>query len=319
MNLISRFVWLILIVVGLWFNAGTHSALAAHNPAPTATILADRATASTHPFYAGVSAYQGGHFRDAVFAFSEVLEADPVHSKAYGNRCLSYLQLAEYSQAISDCTEALTLNIQNERVPHSENIELYLNRGLAYYRLADYERAIIDFDTILAIIPDYRAFYNRGLAKFALQQYESAIADYDQSIRQSPALSMQRSAAVYDDRAIAYLSLNNPDQAIVDLTQAIALNPSDQRAFFNRACTYHQQGELVLAFQDFQQVLALNPNNLQAQFNVGLIHRQLGHRQQAYAFLKEAALGFYKNGETVSFEAALEILQQMQNEKSVIG
>ncbi|MEO1210915.1 MAG: tetratricopeptide repeat protein [Cyanobacteria bacterium J06638_20] len=319
MHLIPHFVWIIVIAIGLWFSAGTHPARALHIPDTTLATFQEQSPAISDSFQAGVAAYQAGHFQDAVLAFSDMLKAHPLYLKAYGNRCLAYLQLAEYDRAIADCTDALKLNAQDGSIPTSANTELYLNRGLAYYRLAKYGQAIADFDAILATLPDYRAFYNRGLAKFALQQYALAIADYDQSIRHSPSLSIQRLATVYDDRAIAYLALQQADKAIVDLTQAIALRPSDQRAFFNRACAHHQQGEYLLALQDFQQVLALDPNHFQAQFNVGLIHRQLGHRQQAYAFLKEAAMGFYENGEMVAFEAALEILQQLQTDKSAIG
>jgi tetratricopeptide (TPR) repeat protein len=286
-----------------WLMLGT-------TPAMASPLLPE--DLSKAAFNAGVRAYQSGQLAEAVQSFTEAIEADPELASAYSNRCLAELQQALEGQAIADCTRSLTLNPAN---PND-----YLNRGLAHYRLMQSQAALADFNQVLELTPDdYRAYYNLGLTRFDLADYEGAISDYDQSLTHSLDLPHARRADIYNDRAIAYLALNRPQQALADLNQALELNQADTRAYFNRACCHHQMGDWVASLGDYDRVLATNPDYPQAYFNRAILHQQMGHTQAAIADLSQAAHQFRDLGLGTRYQQALNLLRHLQEPPSAWG
>jgi tetratricopeptide (TPR) repeat protein len=282
----------------------------APTPALAAPVLPE--DPSKAAFDAGVRAYQSGQLAEAVQAFTEAIEADPQLASAYSNRCLAELQQELEEQAIADCTRSLELNPAN---PND-----YLNRGLAYYRLMQPQAALADFNQVLELTPDdYRAYYNLGLTRFDLANYEGAIADYDQSLIHSPDLPNARRADIYNDRAVAYLALNRPQQALADLNQAIDLNQADSRAYFNRACCHHQMGNWEASLKDYDRLLAVNPDYPQAYFNRAMLHQRMGRTQAAIADLSQAAHQFRDLGLGTHYQQALKLMRYLQAPPSTWG
>jgi tetratricopeptide (TPR) repeat protein len=299
--------WLVSLVLfsifSLWLALGSSPALASPMP-PEAPEKA--------AFDAGVNAYQSGQFAKAVQFFTEAIETDPQLASAYSNRCLAELQQELEEQAIADCTHSLELNPAN---PND-----YLNRGLAHYRLMQPQAALADFNQVLKLTPDdYRAYYNLGLTRFDLADYEGAIADYDQSLTHSPSLPNARRADIYNDRAVAYLALNRPQQALADLNQALELNQANTRAYFNRACCHHQMGDWIASLGDYDRVLATNPDYPQAYFNRAILHQQMGHTQAAITDLSQAAHQFRDLGLGTRYQHALKLLRHLQEPPSAWG
>ncbi len=279
-------------------------------PALAAPVLPE--APSKAAFDAGVRAYQSGQFAEAVQAFTKAIEADPQLASAYSNRCLVELQQELEAQAIADCTHSLELNPAN---PND-----YLNRGLAYYRLMQPQAALADFNQVLELTPeDYRVYYNRGLAQFDLKDYEGAVSDYDQSLTHSPSLPNARMADIYNDRAVAYLALNRPQQALADLNQALALNQADSRAYFNRACCHHQMGNWEASLEDYDRLLATNPDYPQAYFNRAMLHQRRGRTQAAIADLSQAAHQFRNLGLGTHYQQALKLMRYLQEPPSTWG
>jgi len=296
--------WLVSIVfvaLGLTLVAspGLTAELQPHTPAQAA-------------FHAGVKAYQTGQFVEAIQSFTQAINIDPQMAPAYGNRCLAELQSGKYAQAVDDCTHALTLN--------PSNTDSHLNRGLAYYRLSQSQAALGDFSQALEQSPDdYRAYYNRGLARFDLQDYAGAIADYNHSLEHSPSLPDARMADIYNDRAVAYLALEQPSQALTDLNQAIQLNQQNSRAYFNRACCHHKLGNWTASLQDYDRILASSPDYPQAYFNRAVLHHQMGQTQAAIADFSQAAHQFHAQGLSHHYQQAVHLLQQLQTPRSTWG
>jgi len=256
-------------------------------------------------FENGVRAYQSGQLAKAVQAFTVAIEVDPQWASAYSNRCLAELQQELVEQAVADCTHSLELNPAN---PND-----YLNRGLAYYRLMQPQAALANFNQVLVLTPeDYRAYYNRGLVRFDLKDYEGAIADYNHALTHSPTLSNTRIADIHNDRAVAYLALNHPQQALADLNQSLQLNQANARAYFNRACCYHQMGDWDASLQDYDRLLTTNPNYTQAHFNRAILHQQMGHTQAAIADLSQAAQQFRVLGLSSHYQQALKLIRHLQ-------
>lgn len=273
---------------------------------------AAQATSLPTEFERGVIAYQTGHYRQALEAFSQTLKQDAEHSAAYSNRCLTYMQLEVYPQAIVDCSHALRLN------PDSH--EPYLNRGLAFYRLEALEPALDDLDRAVQQQPDdYRAYYNRGLVQAASGHPYRAIADYTLSIHYTPTLPKKGMAAIYDDRAEAYLAVEDMDAAIADLTQALDFDSTDARAYFNRASAHFRRGDLMDSRNDYDHALILNPHHPPTHFNRGLVNQQLGYFRDAMVDFQQAAAYFHDQGQEAASRQALEKLTRLQSARTVIA
>jgi lipoprotein NlpI len=95
---------------------------------------------------------------------------------------------------------------------------------------------------------------------------------------------------------LAYVS-GKRDEAITLITQAIALEPKNPRAYFVRARFYEESHEPAQAIADYDQVLKLDPRLPDAWQNRGSEHFKLGH-------IKESIADFDKFIELVPAQAA---------------
>jgi tetratricopeptide (TPR) repeat protein len=73
----------------------------------------------------------------------------------------------------------------------------------------------------------------------------------------------------YVHRAAAYATYNQFDLAIVDLDQAVALQPGNIDARLNRAVTLARKGEFDLALSDLEKVIQAMPNDVNGLFERG--------------------------------------------------
>ena len=76
-------------------------------------------------------------------------------------------------------------------------------------------------------------------------------------------------AAAYNNRGTALAVLGNIPLAVEDLTQAIALDPSQADALFNRGVLLASQGDAVSAMADYNASLAIDPRQPAALYNRG--------------------------------------------------
>lgn len=269
-------------------------------------------TISRASLRAGVAAFQEGAYQTAVTQFTAAIETDSSYAAAYGDRCLAYIYLEDYPAAITDCTQALALN--------PRDTEAYLNRGLAHQRSGQTAAALADYDHLLQLKPhDFRAYYNRGLMQANQQAYREAIVDYGAALRQASPLDHATLAEIHNDRGLAQLELELWTQAISDFTQAIQFNSADLRAYYNRGCAYHHQGNLLAAVADFTHALKIDPDHAQAYLSRGLIQQQLGNSEVALADLEQAANCFSRQGAMVAYQQTLDLIGKLRGFAAAIG
>jgi tetratricopeptide (TPR) repeat protein len=144
---------------------------------------------------------------------------------AYYNRGNAYVGKNDFSRAIADYTQALTIKrdyaqaLFNRAVAHrvSGNAQLavtdytaaivlmpgdadaFAGRGMSYAKLAQHEKALADFNQALKLKPDHlTALTQRGHHNVRLQQWAAAVGDYE------TVLSIQKvSAEAYYGRGVA--------------------------------------------------------------------------------------------------------------------
>src|SRR5712691_8379574 len=76
--------------------------------------------------------------------------------------------------------------------------------------------------------------------------------------------SIQKSATAHNNRGSVYNNKGDFVRAIVDLDEAIRIDPSNAFAYKNRAVSFEGKNELEKALADYNAALKLRPRRLEA-------------------------------------------------------
>ncbi len=123
---------------------------------------------------------------------------------------------------------------------------------------------------------DAVAYHQRALAWLKLQEYEEAIADCNKVIQ----LKMQN-AKLYYHKGLAYIGLKNYNQAIENLSKAISLDSQYAVAYNNRGQAYAILQEYQKAVADFSKAIALEPQYTLAYRNRATVYHVRGEYESA--------------------------------------
>ena len=114
-----------------------------------------------------------------------------------------------------------------------------------------------------------RAFYDAG-------NYLAAADAFTEDVRLNP-----RSAAAWNNRAVARVRLGDLSGAIRDYNRAIELAPSDAELYFNRGNALVAAGQYPEAIQDYDRAIMLMPHYARAVFNRGTAYALAGQPDAA--------------------------------------
>lgn len=95
-------------------------------------------------------------------------------------------------------------------------------------------------------------YYNRGIAYTEKGEYDQAILNFTKAIEINP-----KFAEAYYRRGIGYGKKGEYDRAIIDFTKAIEIKPKDVKAHYARGIVYAEKGEYDKALEDVQKAKSL--------------------------------------------------------------
>jgi tetratricopeptide (TPR) repeat protein len=102
-------------------------------------------------------------------------------------------------------------------------------------------------------------------------------------------------AEAHYKRAFLLDILGYNDLAAIEYTEAIELNPQDDRYYNNRGNLYTLRGYLFLAVRDFDKAIEINPNKAQAYYNRARALEKMGNYDAAKLdYEKAVELGICK-------------------------
>ena len=140
-----------------------------------------------------------------------IIKKEP-EAYAYYNRGIDRSDLGNKQAAIDDYNMAIKIN--------PNYADAYTNRGLAKSTLGNQQAAIDDFDIAIKFKPNnLQAYINRGWSNFLSNHNQGAIADWGKSI------SLEPTAGAYCNLGLYKVILGNNAEGLVDLEQAIKLDP----------------------------------------------------------------------------------------------
>ena len=154
--------------------------------------------------------------------------------------------------AIEACSRA----IKSGRYKGHELARQYLYRGVERRLKQDFDLALADFGDAARIDKKYAdAFYNRCAIYNFKGDYDRAIAECSQAVKLGPSanataasggekLGNERTISdYYSERGFAYLKKDDYLHAMLDLDNAVRLNPSNGRALKSRGLVYQAKGD----------------------------------------------------------------------------
>ncbi len=247
------------------------------------------------------------YFEDYILSmqyFNQVIKVKPYMAEPYFYRGIAKLNLEDYQGAEEDCSLCI------ERNPFIVNA--YQARGIARQNLGNYQGAIDDYSAGLQFAPEDRVFLtNKAIAEVQLKKYDEAEASFGKLVALHPnyyngymsraqfhlekgdtlnaiadidrAISIDKYISnAYAQRAVIKVLYNaDYDAALVDMNEALRLDPKEISYYFNRARIKYHQEDLQGAMEDYDYILQLDPGNTMTYYNRGLLRMQVGERNKA--------------------------------------
>jgi len=184
--------------------------------------------------------------------------------------------------------------VSEDKIPQTAGT--FLDRGILFASRGEYEKAIADFTEAIRLNPNMGAAYElraralrasiskvigvrdnftgidtistEGRASLnKMEIFDQVIMDYSQAIRLEP-----NNNKLYNERGTTYSDMGDIDWAIADFNQAIKMAPNDYDSYNNRGSVYVIKRDYNSAIEDFNHAIKINPNSVDIYRNRGLAY-----------------------------------------------
>ncbi|WP_418697683.1 tetratricopeptide repeat protein [Bacteroides sp.] len=188
-------------------------------------------------------------YEQALESYTLALNIAPRAVPILLNRAALYLEEGKDELARIDYSLALDID--------KDNLEALLMRAYIYMQQRNYSFARADYECLLKIDPQN---YNGLLGLATLEQkegkYEAALSILNRMIVDGGD-DAQSTAPLYVARAGVENDMKHLDLALMDLEEAIKLNPSLMESYLMRGQIYLSQKKKDLAKRDFEKAVSL--------------------------------------------------------------
>jgi tetratricopeptide (TPR) repeat protein len=171
--------------------------------------------------------------------------------KKYPNQAHAHFILGKNLIDVPDANGALTsINKAIELDPKMS--ESYFYRGNIYYGQQNYPAALNDYLKAVELNPKYsEAYYNIGVTYSTTNQFQESIEPL------TKAISIMPNEYMYQARGSSFFNLRRLQEAADDYAKAIAINPKNGQAYFNRGATYLNMQQTAKACADWKTASGL--------------------------------------------------------------
>jgi tetratricopeptide (TPR) repeat protein len=161
-----------------------------------------------------------------------------------------------------------------ERIgPTSKDARIYLNRATIHRHDGHTMAALADYDKALALEPDMaRALRGRAQVYVDEKRYGEALRDLDRLLELEPG-----QAITHADRGLALMQAGRYSEAGLAFDRAIQRGVREPRVYLNRGLTRLQLGGLgaaPAALVDIEQAIRLDPRYALAYYNRAMVFEQ---------------------------------------------
>lgn len=189
-------------------------------------------------------------YDDALKDFNHALDLEKRQAQIYNIRGEIYLLEKIYDLAIKDFSSAIILNPMCSDA-YLNRARAYSEKGMLYEAKIDYNQAIkADPDTFTSFVDledseelfdedcssdkeKAAKFMQQGMEDLKSEKYYEAVESFTQAINLS-----SKDAIGYIQRGRAYVEINQPDEAMVDLNRAVLFDPFNPALYYWRAMAW---------------------------------------------------------------------------------
>ena len=151
------------------------------------------------------------------------------------------------------------------------------------------------------------AIYYQGLIDYTKRDISAAIANYDRAIQNNPNFAL-----AYFSRGLAQYRQGNRQQALEDYNSAIRINPTNPWSYLNRGIVKEDLADLDGALEDYNRAIRIAPDYGKSYHNRGAVFYSRRDFAAALADFKKASEIFFQNGDTNSYNVAIDGLNKAQ-------
>jgi len=229
----------------------------------------------------GYAFIQVKEYDKAIVALSNAIKTNGEYVNAWNNRGLAYKEAGRFDEAVADFTKAIELQ--------PTQVKYFLHRKEAYEQLGQTEEAANDEaqvvwlkqlarhnQLVLAAPTESRRWYGRADHLIQRDEFEAAQKDIERAIKLDPDY-----AAAYTLRAKMYLKQGEVEQAIHEVTRAIATAPHFEAYSLRGDCHFLQEN-YELAVQDYTLARRLDDQ-------VRVAHERCAEKMQADGKIQQAS------------------------------
>lgn len=191
--------------------------------------------------------------------FEEVRKLSPIQAN-----CQVYQAAERESSSDGENTEVKESHFK-AAAPESKTIKTIddlLLEALYAHNSHKITEAIEIYSYILSLKPGEQLqpiiYIHRGMAYFSESRYSLAMADFSEALRLNP----ENDKALYC-RGVMYSIIQDYPKALADLNRCINLNPSWTDPILSRAQVYFHLGDKPKALADCEEALSLEPGHEQ--------------------------------------------------------
>ena len=134
---------------------------------------------------------------------------------------------------------------------------------------------------------DYKTYLDNGIMDFYEGKFESAIENFNKSLELNKEFSV-----TYFFRGASYHSIGEYDEAMLDYTKAIALDPKMTDAYYNRAKVILsrkdiQNPDIKKAIADLEKSLELDNNFADALYALAAAYKKLEDYHKCLEYIEK--------------------------------
>jgi tetratricopeptide (TPR) repeat protein len=218
-----------------------------------------------------------GGYEEALDDLQMAGKLAPNYAKVFELRSMAQLKLGNFDAAIADATTATQLD--------PTNVNAYYYRGEGFFQQQQYQSADQDYAKAISLNKaDGRSWYKRALCNDLLGDQITAKKYYGKAIKKNRGL---RDA--YSNRAAIWEKFEKPKKALLDLNNAVALDPESLDLRLRRGFVHLALDHVQLASDDFVQATRNHPTSGLAFYGLGMARYQNGNVSGACESWKQSA------------------------------
>lgn len=245
--------------------------------------------------------YNKGEFKEAIDAFSVVLEECPDNAELYNNIALCYANLGDYEKAEKNYLRAQELN---PKLP-----QVYINLADIYYRNKDMGSGIGLMTTGICEIPDNMVL-RHYLARFYMEdaKLDLAIDELEAILEKQP-----DNYDVYYDLGKVHFELGNYACAIENFENVLDYKDENPLIYYYLGEAYEANDEIDKAISNYLKTIARNEAFSPAYKKVAILFLARGDYDDAVEYFEDYTEMDIPEEEAGKIRELIERIKKKQN------